>query len=104
MTDKIRSTVYASDASPNYDRSWGGSPDRWEYRFFCVGRDGKVEPGFMTESMMRECKRIAANNPEDVGEHAPDRFRTVEVESSGTVFGLSGVFATAAGVAIGLMF
>ena len=105
MTDKIRSTIYAGDAAPNYARSWGGSPDRWEYRFYCVGRDGKVEPGLMTEAMRRDCKRMAARNPEDVGEHSPDRFRTVErIEPSGMVLGLCVSVALAAGVAIGLLF
>lgn len=105
MTDKIRSTIFLREHADNRNRGVGGAPLAWAYRFFIENHDGTFSPGFMTKAMAQECRDIAARNPEDVGEHCPDRYRTVErIEPSGFVFGLAVSVALVAGVAIGLMF
>lgn len=107
MTDKIRSTIYRGEQTDNRNRGIGGAPLAWAYRFFVENADGSFSPGIMTQAMAKECRDIAARNPEDVGEHAPDRFRTSDRVSDGRlVAAFLGclLFSLVTGVAIGLLF
>ena len=104
MTDKIRSTIYRGEQTDNRNRGIGGAPLAWAYRFFFENADGTFSPGFMTQAMAKECRDIAARNPEDVGEHAPDRFRTTPDGDPGWVHVLFPILAFVAGLGIGLLF
>lgn len=101
MVDKVRSTIYNIDAVANRSRAWGGSPVRWAARAYRVGRDGRTVPLLFTEAMLVEAENIAMRNPEDIGEHSPDTFRTVEVYPQ-RVHVLSLILAAVLGVGFGL--
>jgi hypothetical protein len=103
MSDIVRSTIYAGDAVANRGRNWGGAPDKWAARAYLVSK-GETIPLIFTGAMIDEAANIAHRNPEDCGTHMPDRWRQIEADGAGWIYGASVVMAMACGLAVGLLF
>lgn len=103
MSDIVRGTIYMGDAIPNGARNWGGAPNEWAARAYLVSK-GETVPLIFTGAMLDQAANIAARNPEDCGVHMPDRWRQIETDGSGWIYGGSVVIAMASGLAVGLLF